>query len=119
MCFAAQGGLGIQIAHWLQTSACSLLWSLRLHTRRALFAEWLVGSHGRIVMTLLAVFPVLPMCLLTRMRSVRNSLAVSCAKPLHCVDFLLHRHLWLLISISHVQSMALMHAAVSDAHAQE
>ena len=37
----------------------------------AALAEWLVASHGRVVMTLLALFPVLPMCLLTRMRSVR------------------------------------------------
>ncbi len=63
-------------------------------------SEWLVGSHGRVVMTLLAVFPVLPMCLLTRMRSVRSLRSTLEPKPCHCVIFLVswlrpdtHHHL--------------------------
>jgi hypothetical protein len=39
-------------------------------------SAWLVASNGRVVMALLAAFPVLPMCLLTRMRSVRFCLSL-------------------------------------------
>lgn len=56
----------------------------------AVWAEWLVGHGGRGIMVLLALCPVYPLCLLTRMRQVilldqrlQRPMAQGCIMRLH------------------------------------
>lgn len=57
----------------------------RLHTANYKPPDWLVGSHGRVIMILLALCPVLPLCCMRRSVFVTGHARVGSRWP-NCSD---------------------------------